>query len=306
MAHAYNDATAKGGHEQKAHNINFKMKQRTIEMVMSINTNAGALYALQTLTKTNMQLSTTQSRINTGLKVATAKDNGAVFAIAQNLRSDVAGLSAAKDSLDRATSTIDVALAAGEAIGDLLLEMKDKVTAAADASLDATSRSALEADYKQLEEQIATITSNAEFNGTNMVKNTGDAVSAIIDTKGASTITVAAQDLTSAGLGVTTSATAFSTAAAATTAAAALDLAVSSLSTKMATMGAGSKRFAISKEFVTKLSDAIQVGIGNLVDADMAKESANLQAFQVKQQLGLQALSIANQAPGTVLGLFRG
>ena len=126
-------------------------------MVMSINTNAGALFALQTLNKTNMQLSTTQSRINTGLKVASAKDNGAVYAIAQNLRSDVAGLSAAKDSLDRATSTLDVALAAGEAIGDLLLEMKDKVTAAADASLDAVSRAALQADYQQLEEQIEQI-----------------------------------------------------------------------------------------------------------------------------------------------------
>ena len=275
-------------------------------MVMSINTNPGALFALQTLTKTNMQLETTQSRINTGLKVASAKDNGAVFAIAQNLRSDVAGLSAAKDSLDRATSTLDVALAAGVAIGDLLLEMKDKVTAAADASLDTVSRAALQADYQQLEEQIATIVANAEFNGTNVVSASGTGVSAIIDTKGASTITVAAQNLTAAGLGVTTAATAFATAAAATTAADALDTAVSSLSTKMATMGAGSKRFAISKEFVIKLSDAIEIGIGNLVDADMAKESANLQAFQVKQQLGLQALSIANQAPGTVLGLFRG
>ena len=274
-------------------------------MGMSINTNAGALFALQTLNKTNMNLNVTQGRINTGLKVGSAKDNGAVFAIAQNLRSDVAGLSAAKDSLDRATSTLDVALAAGEAIGDLLLEMKDKVTAAADASLDTTSRSALEADYKQLEEQIATITANAEFNGTNVVKASGDAVTAIVDSKGASTITVATQDLTASGLSVTTSATAFATAAAATTAAAAIDTAIETLSTRMATMGAGSKRFAISKEFVTKLSDAVEVGIGNLVDADMAKESANLQALQVKQQLGIQALSIANQAPGTILGLFR-
>jgi len=274
-------------------------------MAMSINTNEGALFALQTLNKTNMQLNTTQSRINTGLKVGSAKDNGAVFAIAQNLRSDVAGLSAAKDSLDRATSTLDVALAAGEAIGDLLLEMKDKVTAAADTSLDTASRTALQADYAQLEAQIGTITANAEFNGTNVVKATGDSVSAIVDSKGASTISVATQDLTASGLSVTTAATAFGSAAAATTAAGAIDTAISGLSTKMATMGAASKRFAISKEFVTKLSDSIEVGIGNLVDADMAKESANLQALQVKQQLGLQALSIANQAPGTVLGLFR-
>ena len=273
-------------------------------MAMSINTNEGALFALQTLNKTNMQLNTVQSRINTGLKVNSAKDNGAVYAIAQNLRSDVAGLSAAKDSLDRASSTLDVALAAGEAIGDLLLEMKDKVTAAADATLDTASRNALKADYAQLEAQIGTITANAEFNGTNVVKASGAAVSAIVDSKGASTISVTAQNLTATGLGVTTAATAFATADDAATAAGDLDDAIADLSTKMATMGAASKRFAVSKEFVTKLSDSIEVGIGNLVDADMAKESANLQALQVKQQLGIQALSIANQAPGTVLGLF--
>ena len=273
-------------------------------MAMSINTNEGAFMALQTLNKTNMQLGVTQSRINTGLKVASAKDNGAVFAIAQNLRSDVAGLSASKDSLDRATSSLDVALAAGSAIGDILLEMKTKITAASDASLDTASRDALIADYKQLEEQIGTITDNAEFNGTNLVDANSDIVTAIVDSTGASTISVAHVNLTASGLSVTANAS-ITDASTAAAAALAIDAAIETLSTNMATLGASSKRFAISKEFVTKLSDSIEVGIGNLVDADMAKESANLQALQVKQQLGLQALSIANQAPGTVLGLFR-
>ena len=273
-------------------------------MAMSINTNEGALLALQTLNQTNMMLNQVQSRINTGLKVATAKDNGAVFAIAQNLRADVAGLSASKDSLDRATSSLDVALAAGSAIGDLLLEMKTKAVAAADASLDTASRDALIADYEQLELQIGTITANAEFNGTNLVDAGTDIVTAIIDSSGQSTISVAHVNLTAAGLVVTTSGS-ITSAATAQTAAAAIDTAITLLSSKMATLGASSKRFAISKDFVTKLSDSIEVGIGNLVDADMAKESARLQSMQVKQQLGLQALSIANQAPGAVMSLFR-
>ena len=276
-------------------------------MGMSVNTNQGSLLALQTLNQTNMLLGTVQNQINTGLKVSSAKDNGAVFAIAQNLRSDVAGLSAAQDSLDRAVSSVDIALAAGEAIGDLLLEMKAKVTAASDASLDDASRNAMIADYKELELQIGTITANASFNGTNLIDAGGtDVVTAIIDTKGASTISVAHADISAgaSGLNVTTHSS-ITDATTAKAAALAIDASVKVLSASMATLGAASNRFAISKDFVSKLSDSIEVGIGNLVDADMAKASANLQALQVKQQLGLQALSIANQAPGAVMSLFR-
>ena len=282
-------------------------KRETMKMAMSINTNEGAFMALQTLNKTNNDLRTVQLRINTGMKVASAKDNGAVFAIAQNLRSDVAGLGAAKDSLDRATSALDVAIAAGDAIGDILLEMKEKSTAAADASLDSVSRKALLDDYTALNAQIGTIVGNAEFNGTNLIDSGGtDKVTAIVDTQGASSISVAHSDLSSAsGLTVTQTFAINDAGVAAKAAALAIDAAIITLSSKMATFGASSKRFAISKEFVTKLSDSIEVGIGNLVDADMAKESANLQAMQVKQQLGLQALSIANQSPGAVMTLFR-
>ena len=273
-------------------------------MALSINTNPGAFLALQTLAKTTSQLGTVQSRINTGLKVATAKDDGATFAIAQALRSDVAGLNAAKNSLDRASSSLDVALAAGEAIGDLLLQLKEKAVAAADTGLDATSRASLKTDFDQLTAQITSIVATAEFNGINAVKASGDNITAITNSDGTSTITVAGQDLSlgASGLNITQTLGSQTAAAAAVIE---VDAAIATLNTSTATLGAASKRFTVSKEFVTKLSDAIEVGIGNLVDADLAKESANLQALQVKQQLGLQALSIANQAPSTVLGLFR-
>ena len=272
-------------------------------MAMSINTNEGAFMALQTLNKTNSQLATVQSRINTGLKVASAKDDGSTFAIAQRLRSDVAGLGAAKNSLDRATSSVDVALAATDAIAGLLIEMKDKATAAADPSLGADSILALQNDIDELVGQIGTIIATADFDGTNLIDGNGDNLSAITSPDGTvgTAISVTGTDLTAATLGVGSLTLAAGSDAEATL----INTAIDTVSAAAAVLGSASKRFEISKEFVTKLSDSIEVGIGNLVDADMAKESANLQALQVKQQLGLQALSIANQAPGTVLGLFR-
>ncbi len=275
-------------------------------MAFSVNTNAGALVALQTLNATTAALNKTQSAINTGLKVASAKDNAAVFAIAQNLRSDVAGLNAVKSSLDRAISTADVALAAGGAVSDLLIEMKEKAASAADAGLDTASRTALNDDFKQLRDQITTIVSNASFNGINAVKNSGNNIVAILNDTAGSSLTITAQDLSLTGANVTlTPADVIDTKTKAANVVTALENSISNVNAALSKIGAGAKRLEMQKAFVTKLSDAIETGIGNLVDADLAKESAKLQSLQVKQQLGLQALSIANQAPGAVLGLFR-
>jgi len=275
-------------------------------MAFSVNTNAGAFLALQNLNKTSGELNTTQSRINTGLKVSSAKDDAATFAIAQKLRGDVAGLNAVKSSLDRATSTLDVAIAAGEAVSDLLVEMKEKAVAAKDSGLDTASRNSLNNDFAQLRDQITSIVSNAEFNGTNVVESGGTNVVAITNDDGSSNITVTAQDLSLGSTNVTiTSSQSISTAGNASSAVSALEASISNVNDALSTLGSGANRIELQGEFVGKLSDSIEVGIGNLVDADLAKESANLQALQVKQQLGLQALSIANQAPSTVLGLFR-
>lgn len=272
----------------------------------TINTNAGAMVALQNLNKTNMQLEQVQARINTGLAVSSAKDNGGIFAIAQSMRADVAGYSAVGNSIDLAVSSVDVALAAGEAISDLLIEMKEKALAAADTSLDTASRTALNEDFKALRDQIGKIASNAEFNGTNMIKNGGDSVSALANADGSSTIAVAAEDFSLTGSKITISATSsFGSAAAADTIASQIGTSLDNISASLARLGTGSKSLEIHKTFVGKLSDALTKGIGNLVDADLAQESAKLQALQVKQQLGIQALSIANSAPSTILGYFR-
>jgi len=275
-------------------------------MAFSVNTNAGAFAALQNLNKTTASLNEVQTQINTGLKVASAKDNGAVYAIAQKLRADVAGLNAVKGSLDRATSGLDVAIAAGEAVSDLLIELKEKAVAAKDTGLDSASRTSLNSDFVQLRDQITSIVSNAEFNGTNNVKNGGDAIVAITSDDGGNTITIGAQDLSLTGTNVKLAATTtIGTATAASAAVSSIETSIANVNTSLSALGSGSNRLALQRDFVDKLSDSIEVGVGNLVDADLAKTSANLQSLQVKQQLGLQALSIANQAPGTVLSLFR-
>jgi flagellin len=273
----------------------------------TINTNPGAMIALQNLNKTNMELQQVQQRINTGLAVSSAKDNGGVYAIAQSMRADVGGYKAVNQSLDLAMSTVDVALAGGEAISDLLVEMKEKALAAADTSLDTASRNALNEDFKALRDQITTIVSNAEFNGTNLVDGSNTAgISALANADGSNTITIDDEDFSLGGSIVTVAATAsFGTAAAASTQATAIEASLDNINASLARLGTGSKSLEVHKTFVGKLSDTLEKGIGNLVDADLAKESARLQSLQVKQQLGIQALSIANSAPSSILGYFR-
>ncbi len=274
-------------------------------MAFSVNTNAIALSALFNLNKSTAQLETVQNRINTGLKVSSAKDNAAIFSIAQKLRADLKGYNAVKQSLDRSISITDIALAAAGAISDLLIEMKEKTVAAADAGLDATSRTALNEDFEALRDQISIIVNNAEFNGTNILDAGTDAIVAITNPSASQTITIPHQNLTLGGGNISiTDAQGISTLALASVALAAVSASLAAVSVTLTKLGAGSKSLETQRIFADKISDTIEIGIGNLVDANLAKESANLQALQVKQQLGIQALSIANQAPQSILSIF--
>ena len=275
-------------------------------MVMSVNTNVGAQIALQNLNATNAQLATTQNRINTGKSVATAKDNGAIWAIAQGQRAEIGALNAVKQSLDRGVAAVDVALAAGETVSDLLLQMKEKALAATDASLKTSARAALNEDFKALRDQIASVTGNAEFNGINLLKTAATGFQALANAQGTSTLTVGAEVM---ALGSTTVSVAttqsIDTLTKATASLTAVSNSIDAVSGALARLGTKSKALTTHITFVGKLSDALESGVGNLVDADLAKESAKLQALQTKQQLGVQALGIANQTPQLVLSLFR-
>lgn len=160
----------------------------------SVNTNVGAMIALQNLNATNSELAMAQTRINTGKKVSSAKDNGAIWAIAQNQRATSGSLNAVRDSLQRSQSTIDVAIAAGETVSDLLLQMKEKALASSDTSLDSASRNALNEDFKALRDQVGKAVQNATFNGVNMLNGaSATSIAALADADGTSKLTVQAQ-----------------------------------------------------------------------------------------------------------------
>jgi flagellin len=276
-------------------------------MAFSVNTNAGAMAALQSLNATNKKMDVTQSRINTGLAVSSTKDDSAKYTIAQTLRGDLGGLSAVTSSLNNAKSVTDTAVAGAEQISDLLNQMKSKAYEAADAGIDTASRAAVGKDFDALLEQVNTIIKSSEFNNTNLLDTTftgTKTVAALQSLDATSTLAVANQSLDVVA-GTITGGIADATGALGSAMITTLDTAISNVNTKLSTLGAASRKIEGQLKFTSKLSDVVTAGIGNLVDADLAKESANLQALQVQQQLGVQALSIANQAPQTILSLFR-
>ena len=255
-------------------------------MANSINTNHGALVALQNLNATNRDLDVTQQRVNTGKIVSSAKDNGAIFAIATNQRAEMGALDAVKQSLQRGQSLVDVALAAGETIVEALTEMKKLSVAMEGGAQGEPSYDAYKADFDALQEEINDALAGATFDGANLFEKVGG-VDLIKNSDG---------DDFNIG---------FATAVTLTVSATDVDASIETFTANLATLGTQSKSVSRQITFTSKMQDALEVGIGNLVDADLAKESARLTALQTKQQLGVQALSIANQSSSVLLGLFR-
>jgi flagellin len=281
-------------------------KSKGIKMI-SVNTNIGAMAAIQNLSATNRDLQDTQNAISTGKKVASAKDNGAIWTIANKMTSDVKAYGRVRESNERAAAILDTGIAAAESIMELLNEMKGKALAATQPGLSGGSLSALAGDFAQLRDQITNVVANASFDGANMVSATpADAVS-LGDAAGGNNITVLGANLSLTGSTVITVGTgsALTSPLLASAALTAVNTSITNLGTQMATWGAGAKRLEVHREFVSKLSDALNTGIGVITDADLSKESAKLQSLQVKQQLGIQALSIANSSAQSALSLFR-
>jgi flagellin len=276
-------------------------------MTISVHTNKSALTALQNLNRTNDELADVQNRVNTGLKIGNAKDNAAIWAIAQGQRADIGALGAVRLSLERASSISQVSLAAGETISDLLVQLKEKVVAAMDTSLDTNSRTALNSDFRAILNQIRQVTDNAEFDGANLFDGLGGNIQFLANADATSSLTLSTRTLALGGSNITLTANASITSVAkATTVLARLDASIANVNQALGNLGSQAKQVDAHLEFVSKLTDVLEAGVGNLVDADLAKESARLQALQVQQQLGAQALSIANSAPQIILQLFRG
>ena len=277
-------------------------------MSMSVHTNKSALVALQNLNKTNSDLEDVQGRINTGLAVNNASDNAAVWAIAQGQRADIGALNSVKMSLDRARSIAEVSATAGETVSDLLVQLKEKVVAAMDTSIDTASRTALDSDFKSILRQITQTVGNAQFDGANLLDGSLPSnLKFLANADANSFITLSKQTLSLGGAIITIAATAsLGTITQATNILGQLSTSISLTNQALGNLGSQQKQLEGHSVFVGKLTDVLNTGVGNLVDADLAKESARLQALQVQQQLGAQALSIANSAPQIILSLFRG
>lgn len=317
-------------------------------MALTVNTNVGAMAALQTLNQTSRDMSTTQSRINTGFNVASTKDDSAKFTIAQKLRGDVMGFQAVTSSLNNAKSITDVAVSGTEQISDLLNQMRTKAVEAADKSQTTESRDAITKDINAIKKQIASVINSSEFNGVNLLKGNGTVTAATATTPAeydspaaapldanvtaikslndgdsstdgyqVDSIGISNQGLNkllfqaagsatiAGGLGDEASAITITDAEDAEQLVQDINASFKLVQTSLSTLGSASRQIDSQLKFTSKLNDVLEAGIGNLVDADLAKESAKLQALQVKQQLGVQALSIANQAPQALMSLFR-
>jgi flagellin len=270
----------------------------------SILTNTSAMVALQTLKSTNKNMAGIQNQISTGMKVATAKDNSSSWAIASLMRSDVTAFNKLSDSLTVGNAVVGVARAAAEQIVDTLQLIQEKVVQAREPGADVAK---LQADTDALLATIDSTAASAQFNGINLVKTGPDTANivasmirtgATVATAGAGTVTVAGADLQATGAPLALTA--------------GDDTALTELQTRLntainaaAAFGAAQIRIEAQQDFLNKQADALKVGVGAYVDADMEEASARLQALQVQQQLGIQSLSIANQNPQNILALFR-
>ena len=274
--------------------------------MLTVNNNAGALVALQNLTATSAQLQQTQNRVSTGLAIGSPQDNGAIWAIAQNERGNSDSLDAVIQSLQRAQSTVQVATSAGTSVSNLLNQLKTISLSASDTSLDSTSLAAYNTQFKSVLNQINQVVNNSDFNGVNMIKSGGTTVYALATASGGQ-LTVAAADLSLGGTNMSTllATSSIGTQSLAAAMVSTVQTAITAVNSALGQLGTGATALQNQLTFVQNLQDTLDTGVGNLVNANLGKESAQLTALQTKQQLGIQALSIANQSSSVLLSLFR-
>ena len=272
----------------------------------SILTNPEALVALRNLERTNIQLSETQNRVSTGLRVTGAVDDASNFAIAQGIRGDIRALEAIKQGLNNSKGIANVAIAGTTGVSDLLQDIRQKLTELSNEGVTSQQRTILVNDFYQLVSQARNFVTNAEFNGVNIL-NTTTGLNTLSNLAGG-TLTLRARDLNATlnALGTIGVATVFSASLAQSVISVQYDNLQSVVNIALGELGADARSLNFQTEFLNAVSDATEEGLGNIVDADLARESARLTALQVRQQLGVQVSGIVNQAPQILLSLFQG
>ena len=271
----------------------------------SVNTNAGAMIALQSLSAINRDLDVTLRHISTGLAISGPKDNPAVWVVAQTQRAEARSLDAVRDSLQRGRSITDVALSAGETVTDLLSKMKEKMLAAADTSLSTTSRAALNQDYLSLRRQIDRTVESAGFNGVNLISaGAVGQIQALANADASDTVNIDHVDLSTGGAALSGMRADLLAGPISGADLKAMSSAIENVTSALARLGTGSFALETHQTFIDKLQDTLNTSVGRLVDADMAREATKLQALQIKQQLAIKSLAIANSGTSYLLTLF--
>ena len=275
-------------------------------MTLNVNSNSAAVAALKALNNTTDQLAVTNARVSSGLQVATAKDNASVYAVAQSQRADIANLVPVTDGLNRAQSISDVAVAAGQSVSDLLNTLRQKVLSATDTTNDASTQTVLNNDVQSTLKQIQQAISAATFNGANLLNgSTPSGFKFIANADATATLTLASQNLSLGGSIITlTAGSSVATTTQASNLLSLVDASIANTNAAVANIGTQNAQIGSHASFITTLSNSLTKGVGGLVDADVAAESARLTALQVQQQLGAQSLSIANQSSSVILSLF--
>jgi|TARA_B100000405_G_scaffold77309_2_gene53526 flagellin len=282
-------------------------------MSNSIITNPEAFVALRNLERTNEKLSKTQERLSTGLKVTSATDDASNFAIAQGVRGDVRALGAITQGLNNSKGIGEIALAGVTAISDLLQDIRQKLTELANGGLTTAQRVIVKADFDKLMSQAYGFVSNSNFNGRNLLISNATNVNTISNLNGTnltltarsapgSGITHLIQSLAGATLGVDGAAS--NAVNAQSVIVAQYNSLETEINTSLGALGAEIRALKFQTDFLTTVNDSTEIGLGNIVDADLARESAELTALQVRQQLGVQVLGIANQQPQILLNLL--
>jgi flagellin len=272
----------------------------------SINTNAQSVLALQSLNRTNAELAGVQKRVSTGYRVSDARDDGGAFAVAQSVRSDVAGLTAVNEQLGGAKGLLQVTFAALSQVSEAMREARAALTRLSDSALSAEQFNQYKAQYTALRSQIEGFLNDAKYNGRSLLSTTAAGPS-----NSDNIITIQNEDGAQLTINAIEKAKLLIDPAPADAAAAVILLTTKFQPTEDA-IGAALNQLGTTDQYVEKQinfnkdkMDALNAGIGSLVDADLAKENARLQALQVRQQLGVQTLGIANQGPQVLLSLFR-
>ena len=279
----------------------------------SVNTNMGAMVALQSLETTQQQLSVTQKRISTGYRVADASDDGAAYAIAQGIRASVGALTSANQQLGNVQGLLSTTQSGLNNISKMMGSMRDVLVKLGDSSIQGNDRTNYEKQYTSMLANVKTFVQDANYNGKTLIGDlTGSAGSfgRVAVTRNENGSTYGISTFSGSGLYGSISFTTTQLSSAATVAA--LITATGTFINQQNTLGNELNTIGSTVNYVNNQTtynndkiNALNSGLGALIDADLAKESAQLTALQIRQQLGTQALSLANQAPQTLLSLFK-